>query len=167
LQLLPILQQDTLQHVPSERLRGKKEEEQGGEAAQAALQALLSMAFTGDQFNAGGEGIASRLVNRIRCFHYISGVLATQQSDPLCGKCKAYSNTVSAMGEGLSALEREYKEEFISLPGDIMQLLEEASARIRAIRPSEDVVGQKKAGNCKMPEGVCFVKSSKAILNQL
>jgi hypothetical protein len=71
------------------------------------------------------------------------------------------------MGEGLSALEREYQEEFISLPGDIMQLLEEASARIRAIRPSEDVVGQKKAGNCKMPEGVCFVKSSKAILNQL
>jgi len=24
-------------------------------------------------------------------------------------------------------------------------------------------VGQKKAGNCRLPQGVCFVKSSKAL----
>jgi hypothetical protein len=45
LQLLPILQQDTMQHVPSERLLKQKEEGQGGKGAQAALQALLSMTF--------------------------------------------------------------------------------------------------------------------------
>jgi hypothetical protein len=109
----------------------------------------------------------SRLVNQIRCSHYISGVLASQQADPLCGKCKAYSNIVSATGEDLSVMEREHQEEFSSLPGDVVKLLEEARTGIRAIRPSEDAVGQKKAGNCGMPEGVCFVKSSKAILTRL
>jgi hypothetical protein len=109
----------------------------------------------------------SRIVNQIRFFHCMAGVLATQQGDPLCGKCKAHANTVSAMADGMSALDREHQKEFNSLPEDIKQLLEEARARISAMRPFEDTVGQKKAGNCTMPQGVCFIKSSKAILSRL
>ncbi len=109
----------------------------------------------------------SELVNRIRFYHYISGVLAAQQTDPLCGICRAYANTASAVGEGLSALEREHRGEVGSLTGEVMHLLDDARSRIGAIMPSKDSVGQKKAGNCRMPAGVCFVKSSKAILERL
>ncbi len=109
----------------------------------------------------------SEIINRIRFYHYISFVLSNQQKDPLCGMCKAYANTVLAMSEGLSLLEGEHNDEITAVAPQVAQLLEEARGKIKAIDAPKDSVGQKKAGNCKMPEGVCFVKSSKAILNRL
>jgi hypothetical protein len=109
----------------------------------------------------------SQFVNRIRFYHFISGVLAAQGADPLCCVCKAYANTLLAVNENLSVLEREHREECYALPGDILALFTEARRRISAIELSGEAIGQKKAGNCKMPEGICFVKSSKAILNHL
>ncbi len=109
----------------------------------------------------------SQFVNRIRFYHFISGVLAAQQKDPLCGICRAYANTVSAVSESLSALRDEHHGEIAALSPNAARQLEEARGRIAMITAPKDAVGQKKAGNCKMPEGVCFVKSSKAILNQL
>jgi hypothetical protein len=109
----------------------------------------------------------SHMVNRIRFYHFISGVLAVQQKDPLCGACKAFANTVSAVSESLSVPEGEHHGESAALSPDVAKLLEEARDRLAMISVPKDAVGQKKAGNCKMPEGVCFVKSSKAILNQL
>lgn len=102
-----------------------------------------------------------QVVNRIRFYHFMSGVLSGQQSDPLCSNCKAFTNTCSKMLEGMAGLEK--------LPGDIpagiMELLQVARARMAAIKVKEDAVGQKKTGNCKMPEGVCFIKRSKALLD--
>jgi hypothetical protein len=109
----------------------------------------------------------SQIVNRIRFYHYITGVLAAQQKDLLCGICKAYANTVSAVSESLSVLEGEHHGEIAALSPGVAKLLEEARGRIAMITAPGDAVGQKKAGNCKMPEGVCFVKSSKAMLNRL
>jgi hypothetical protein len=115
----------------------------------------------------GGEGIMSLFVNQIRFYHYIAGVLSTQRSDPLCGACKAHENTVSAMKEALAALEREYQEQLRVLPDNIAGLFEQTRNRLSEMTPAGDAIGQKKAGNCKMPEGVCFVKSSKAMRSRL
>ena len=109
----------------------------------------------------------AELVNQIRYFHFISGVLEHQQADPLCSKCKAFANTLDRMKEGIVELESGHTERIHTLPGELLRLLEEASARIDGIKPPEDAVGQKKAGNCKMPEGVCFIKLSKAVLDKI
>jgi hypothetical protein len=107
----------------------------------------------------------SGIINQVRFYHYICGVLAGQKADPLCSTCKAYVNTVSATVEGLSALK--HQEQLGSLPEELLQLFEEAQNIVQAISLPEDAVGQKKAGNCEMPEGVCFVKSSRAILSRI
>jgi hypothetical protein len=114
----------------------------------------------------GWGGMIPQAANKIRFYHFISGVLATQQTDPLCARCKAYANTVFAMKEALSVLEGECREND-SPDTRVLRLLEEARSRITLIAPPVYAVGQKKTGNCKMPEGVCFVKSSKAILGRL
>jgi hypothetical protein len=109
----------------------------------------------------------SGLINQIRFYHYIAGVLSTQQTDPLCVLCKAHANTVSAMTEGLAVLECEHQDQLTILPNSIVRLLEQARSRLSEMTPAGNATGQKKAGNCKMPEGVCFVKSSKAIQSRM
>lgn len=107
------------------------------------------------------------LINRIRYYHYISGVLANQQTDPLCRQCKAYANAVIALRDGLVGLEKENSMGFGSFSGEMRGIFEEARRRITEMPAPENAPGQKKAGNCKMPEGVCFIKSSKAMLDRI
>lgn len=109
----------------------------------------------------------AELVNQIRYFHFISGVLEHQQKDPICSKCKAFANTLDRMKEGVAELESAHVERIHTLPGELLRLIEEARSRIEGIKSPEDAVGQKKAGNCRMPEGVCFVKLSKAVLDKI
>lgn len=109
----------------------------------------------------------SELSNKIRFYHFISGVLVNQQSDQLCAKCKAFANTAERMKEGISELESVHVEKMHTLPPDLLSMLEEARDRIERIKPPVDAVGQKKAGNCSMPEGVCFIKLPKAILDKI
>lgn len=96
--------------------------------------------------------------NRIRYIHFMSGVLATQQADPLCCRCKAFANTVARTREALADCRPDGDP-----PAEVRALLNEAGRRLDALRPPEDAVGQKKAGNCRLPEGVCFVKVPKKI----
>ena len=107
------------------------------------------------------------LVNHIRFYHFISAVLSNQQADPLCSKCKALANTVSALRESLDSIRNEHHGELKTFPEETYNLYEEAASRIASIKTYENAEGQKKAGNCKMPKGVCFVKSSKAILTDI
>jgi hypothetical protein len=58
-------------------------------------------------------------------------------------------------------------ERIHTLPGELLRLLEEARTGLEGIKPPENAVGQKKAGTCRMPEGVCFVKLSKLVWDKL
>lgn len=109
----------------------------------------------------------AELINQVRFYHFISGVLYQQQSDPLCSKCKAFANTAKRMKENISELKSVHVEKMRTLPVEILHIFEEAQDRIGRIKTFEDAVGQKKAGNCRLPEGVCFVKLSKAVLDKI
>ncbi len=108
-----------------------------------------------------------QFTNQIRFYHYISAVLLNQQADSLCLKCKAYSNTVLKMREELERIKTDYSEKINSLPDELSDLHRAAQERISSARIIENVTGQKTAGNCKMPKGVCFVKSSKLMIEKL
>lgn len=107
------------------------------------------------------------LINRIRFFHFISGLLANQQADPLCANCKAFANTARWTMEVMSGEEIRSAQERGKLPDQILGLLSEARRISSGIKVSEDSVGQKKAGNCRMPPGVCFVKIPKSIVEKI
>ena len=109
----------------------------------------------------------SELINKIRFYHFISGALYHQQSDPLCSNCKAFANTAKRIQENISELKRVLVEKMHTLPGEMLHIFEEAQDRIGRTKTFEDAVGQKKAGNCRLPEGVCFIKLSKAILEKI
>lgn len=109
----------------------------------------------------------SELINQVRFYHFISGVLHNQQSDPLCSHCRAFANTAKRMKEKITELESVYAGQIQTLSEDMLHSLEETRERIGLIKAFEDAAGQKKAGNCKLNEGVCFIKLSKAILDKI
>jgi len=107
------------------------------------------------------------LSNRVRGFWYLSSVLSSQQSDPICSTCKAWVNTANAARVSLAAFEAEYAEVLGSAPAGLSMLCLESRSRLARLILPENAAGQKKAGNCKLPEGVCFVKSSRALLEKI
>ena len=110
------------------------------------------------------SNIMQQRIDRIRFYHFISGVLKNQGNDSLCSRCTPFVNTIRAMKEGLEELNGNKPD---SLPPEIMKLIERAETAINSIELPEDTEGQKKAGNCKLPKGVCFVKSSKALIKEI
>ena len=109
----------------------------------------------------------SQLINEIRFYNFISGVLLQQQSDPLCRDCKAFENTARRMKEGLSELEDLLAGATESVSPEIRSLTGEARIRLEGLKIPEGASGQKKAGRCMMPEGVCYIKFSKGILDRI
>lgn len=102
--------------------------------------------------------------NLIRFYHYIAGVLSAQQSDKLCRICKAYSNSLAAIKEDIRKFEAS---EGGKLSGDLAAIVVEARKVVEGLDLPAESEGQKKAGRCRMPEGVCFVKFSKALLDRI
>jgi hypothetical protein len=105
--------------------------------------------------------------NRIRAYFFLSGVFKNREEDPLCRVCKAFVNSVNNARENLAAFEAEHAAAIMNLPSDLQQLFDNAKTGLSSTILPENVPGQKKAGNCKLPQGVCFVKSSLSLLQNL
>jgi hypothetical protein len=106
-------------------------------------------------------------LDKIRSYHFIAGVLANQRHDPYCGICKAFTNSVRDVREGVTEFLHTHSAELPGPPEDVSMMLADIKMMLADLHPVTDAVGQKKAGNCKLPQGVCFVKSSKALLESI
>jgi hypothetical protein len=107
------------------------------------------------------------ILNQVRGYSYIAGVLKNREGDPYCGACSAFANTLTTVREGLAKLEQEHAMELEKVPSEFSIFLSVAGSGIKGMRNPVNSVGQKKAGNCTLPEGVCFVKASLATLQKI
>jgi len=107
------------------------------------------------------------LLNRVRAYHYLAGVLTNQQRDLFCHRCSAWNNTLNNIREAFKQLEVEHAAELRALSPEATALLAETRTRLAGLANAADPAGQKKAGNCKLPEGVCFVKVSRTLLEKV
>ena len=107
------------------------------------------------------------LINHIRFYHFISAVVENQLADPLCKECKALANSIREVRKNLNRIKNEHHGTLETVTKEVHGLYEEAITRIGLLKTPGKTEGQKTAGNCKMPKGVCFVKSSKGILKSL
>lgn len=106
-------------------------------------------------------------LNRLRYYRFIAGLLANQQHDPLCSKCKAFTNTVQKV-------QQEVAEYMMTDAAELPALFEQKSVMqadikrmLDELHPEADAIGQKKAGNCMLPQGVCFVKTSRSLIERI
>ena len=106
------------------------------------------------------------LVNSIRACSFLARVFQNQQQDPFCGNCKAWVNSVNAVREKIERIEHEPSPDRAVLSLELEQLFRDARGILAELVLPPDAPGQKRAGKCLMPPGVCFVKSSLAILEK-
>jgi len=107
------------------------------------------------------------LINQVRGYHFLLGVFRNQQKDPFCSACSAFANTLKAARENLAKLEAEQGEALKSLSPEFGRMIAEARTGLSILQGPADPCGQKKAGNCKLPQGVCFIKASFALIQQI
>ena len=107
------------------------------------------------------------ILNQVRGYSYLLGVLKTQQADPFCHSCSAFSKTLTAVREDLEKFENEHHSEIQGFSGEFSRLFADAKSGMAALQQPDNPTGQKKAGNCKLPQGVCFMKLSLAILQKV
>ena len=106
-------------------------------------------------------------VNQVRGYHFLLGIFRSQQRDPFCSVCSAFANTLVAARENLAALGTEHAGALSVLSPDLGAMLAETRAGLALVPDPPNPSGQKKAGNCKLPQGVCFVKASFALIQQI
>ncbi len=107
------------------------------------------------------------IMNQARGYAYVYGVLKNQQADPFCHSCNSFVNTLTVAKENLAKFEAQHAGEIKNLPGEFSRLFAAAKSGIASMNQPEKPLGQKKEGNCKLPDGVCFTKSSLAILQKM
>jgi hypothetical protein len=107
------------------------------------------------------------IVNQIRGYAYVYGVLRHQQEDPFCGSCSAFANSLHKVRESLGAFDHERSRDIENAAEELRRRYAEAKSGLMALQPPDNPSGQKKAGNCKLPQGVCFVKWSLAIMEKM
>jgi len=106
------------------------------------------------------------LQNHARGYVYLYEMLMHRQADPFCRTCSAYNKTIAAIRESLAKFENQLTAAEEVLPAEFSHLYSVAKAGIASLKLPENPTGQKKAGNCKLPEGVCFVKLSYVIFER-
>jgi len=99
--------------------------------------------------------------NKIRFFRFFAGLLISQINDPLCSKCRALTNSYNSVKEMVEQFTKETEDR------EIIASIEKIKELLGSINPLPDLPGQKREGNCKMPKGVCFIKSPKKIFDEL
>jgi hypothetical protein len=107
------------------------------------------------------------LLNQVRGYRFLLGVFRNQQKDPYCSACSAFANTLKAARENLAKLEAEQGEALKALSSEFGRMIAEARTGLSILQGPADPCGQKKAGNCKLPQGVCFIKASFALVQQI
>lgn len=107
------------------------------------------------------------LENQVRGYHFLLGIFRNQQQDPYCSVCSAFANTLTAARENLAALEAEHADALRTLAPEFLPLLAETRAGLSILQGPVAPSGQKKAGKCRLPQGVCFMKASFSLLQQV
>ena len=105
------------------------------------------------------------IVNKLRGFHFVLGLIENQQKDLFCGKCLSLAKTVASTRENFMKFDKSCNAR--QLPELFCELFAEAYRKLDSIQLPEKPIGQKKEGNCKLPEDICLLKSTYAIYERI
>jgi hypothetical protein len=107
------------------------------------------------------------LLNQVRGYHFLLGVLKNRKEDPFCSVCSAFANTLTAARESFSNFETEHAEALKALAPEFSRMLADTRGGLTSLQVAGNPSGQKKVGNCKLPQGVCFIKTSFALIQKI
>ncbi|MGB9761695.1 MAG: hypothetical protein ACP5KO_07895 [Caldimicrobium sp.] len=105
------------------------------------------------------------LINKIRAFYFISGVLKLQQTDPRCSVCKSRKE----VAEEILVKFKIFKEntDFETVPEIFKNKIKDTEDILNKIKLPENPIPQRKVGGCHFPDKECLVKECYEIFEDL
>lgn len=107
------------------------------------------------------------MLTELRYYHFIAGVLANQQHDPFCSICKAFTNSAQQVREDVKKFMMTNSAELTDIQEQDAVMLADIKMKLADLHLIYDAVGQKRAGNCLLPQGVCLVKTTKGLSDRI
>ncbi len=99
----------------------------------------------------------ARYIRALRSLNFLLGVLKNQKTDPLCPYCISYARMVKLAKESGEVLMEIFGTH--EVPEKLKDLYDNTKEALQEVQVPDYPVAQKKAGNCKLPEGVCFSRT--------
>ncbi|GEM_PF-1194475 len=105
------------------------------------------------------------IINKIRAFYFMAGVLKLQQTDPRCSVCKSRKEVAEELIEEFN----EFKEitDFEAVPEIFKNKLKDIEDILSQIKLPEKPIPQRKVGDCHFPDKECLVKECFEIFEDL
>ncbi len=95
----------------------------------------------------------------LRGISYVFSILSYLQNEPLCGKCNSFVKIFESVQDKFIELEKSVNKNR-DIPKEIRRLLKVSYAFLADLKIPDNPIRQKKSGNCNLPSGLCFAKSS-------
>lgn len=105
------------------------------------------------------------LINKVRAFYFMSGLLKLQGTDPRCSVCKSRKEVAEEIIEDFQRFKAEVKLE--EIPEIFRSKFEAVDEILSALKLPEKPIPQRKEGGCHFPDKTCLVKECEEIFEDL
>ncbi len=103
--------------------------------------------------------------NSLRGLSFVFGVLSYLESDPVCRNCSYFDESIDIAKDNFLSLEKSINGKHMS--GEMRRMLSGIYSVLAGLNVPDNPKEQKKADNCKLPNGVCLAKSALAVYGRI
>lgn len=107
------------------------------------------------------DTIKDREINLLRGISYVFSILSYLQDEPVCKRCNSFVAVLDSAREKFVDIEKDVNKNR-NMPQEIRKMLMIIYGVLADLKISDNPVRQKNAGNCGLPSGFCFAKSTVA-----
>jgi len=105
--------------------------------------------------------LTEKEINSLRELSFVFGVLLYLESDHVCRECSYFDESVDVAKDKFLSLEKLINGK--NLSEEMRRMLSGIYAILGDLNVPDNPVAQKKAGNCKLPKGICLAKSALSV----
>lgn len=105
------------------------------------------------------EAVTNDELVMLRGISYVFSILSYLQDEPFCRKCNSFVEVFESVQDKFIEIEKTVNKNR-DMPQEIRKLLKDIYVFLANLKIPDNPIKQKKLGNCNLPRGVCFAKSS-------
>lgn len=105
------------------------------------------------------EAVENNELIMLRVISYVFSILSYLQDEPFCKKCNSFVEVFESVQDKFIEIEKTVNKNR-EIPQEIRKLLKGIYSFLANLKIPDNPIRQKKSGNCNLPQGICFAKSS-------
>ncbi|MFN3504698.1 MAG: hypothetical protein ACK4Y7_00615 [Caldimicrobium sp.] len=105
------------------------------------------------------------IINQVRAFHFMVGILKHQEEDPRCAVCKSRKKVAEELMEEFEKFKQKVSIE--EIPELFRGKFEKIQNTINSLKLPANPIPQRKVGACHFPDEECIIKEAYDIFEEV